>query len=310
MYTLIEHRQRALVSKRRLLVGALFGVLVLLIVSCGDSGDEDETTGLMTVTTIDETSTPSTPSTTGTTITSTEPPPTRDVLVYFGTGDPDVCAAVAPHERSVPAGTEPIRAGFDQLVAGPTADEAEEAFSFFSTATEDTVRSATIDDGLLVVDFDDFRAELTPAGANSSCGSGLLLAELNSTAFQFDEVDMVRYELEGSCDEFGEWLQRSCIEVDRAQWADLVASLLPGQPFEGIFGPGATFGVIGVAVEDELNVRALPGDDQAILDSLDPLTTGLVYAGRARRLGPPTSVWYEVQAGEVVGWVHSRFVAP
>jgi spore germination protein GerM len=140
--------------------------------------------------------------------------------VFFSTGDPDVCEAVAPQERSVPADADPIRAAFDELVAGPTADEAEGAFSFFSAETKDAIRSAKTDDGLLIVDFDDFRAALTPAGANTSCGSGLLLAELTSTAFQFDAVDVVRYELEGSCDEFGEWLQRGCIEIDRAEWAE------------------------------------------------------------------------------------------
>lgn len=85
---------------------------------------------------------------------------------------------------------------------------------------------------------------------------------------------------------------------------------LPGEHFEGIFGPGAIFGVIGVAVDDQLNIRARPGADQAIVDSLDPLTRGLVFTGRARLLGQPTSVWYEVRAGELVGWVHARFVAP
>jgi hypothetical protein len=233
------------------------------------------------------------------------------VLVFFGTGDPDVCEAVAPHQRSVPAGAEPVRAAFDALVAGPTTSEiAQGAGSFFSGETEGTIRSAAIDGGRLTIDFDDVRAVLTPAGANSSCGSAALLAELSSTAFQFAAVDVVRFELEGSCDEFGEWLQRSCIEIDREEWADSLASLLPGEPFEGILEPGAVFGVIGVAADDQLNVRALPGADQTILTSLDPLTTGLVYTGRARRLGPPTAIWYEVEVDGVVGWVHSRFVAP
>jgi hypothetical protein len=302
------HRERR--STRRLIV--LFGVLVMLVASCGDSDNGDEVAESTTTTTADDdTSTTSALSTTTSTNITTEAPSPQDVLVYFSTGDPDVCEAVAPHERTVAADVDPIGAAFDELVGGPTAEEsAEGASSFFSEETRNTVRSVVIDDGLLVVDFDDFRAALTPAGANTSCGSGSLLAELSSTAFQFAAVDVVRYELEGSCDEFGEWLQTSCIEIDRAEWAGTVETLLPGEPFEGIIPPNASFGVIGVAVDDQLNVRALPGADQAILASLDPLTTGLVYTGRARRLGPPTAVWYEVEAGEVIGWVHSRYVAP
>lgn len=292
----------------------VLAVFVLLAAACGD-GDDDEGTDSTTVTTSATTTTTttatSTSSTTVETTSTTEAPTEQDVLVYFGTGDPDVCEAVAPHERTVPAGAQPIQAAFDELVGGPNAGEiVDGAFSFFSNETEGTVRSATTSGGQLVVDFDDFTAVLTPAGANTSCGSAALVAELNSTAFQFAAVDRVRYELEGDCDDFGEWLQTDCIEVDRAEWADVVAELLPGESFDGILSPGAVFGVIGVAVDDQLNVRAVPGADQAIVDSLDPLTAGLVYTGRARLLDPPVAVWYEVEVHGLFGWVHSRFVAP
>ena len=211
----------------------------------------------------------------------------------------------------MPDTSDPIRSAFDELVGGPTrAEVAAGASSFFSDETERAVRSATVAGGLLVVDIDDVRAVLTPAGANTSCGSAALLAQLNATAFQFAAVDRVRYELEGSCDAFGEWLQRECIEIDRAMWADEVAGLLPGGPYEGIHGTGTIFGVIGVSADDQLNVRARPGADQAVVDTLDPLATGLVYTGRARELGPPVAIWYEVEVDGVVGWVHSRFVAP
>ncbi len=293
------------------------GILVLVVAACGD-GDDDGNGGTDAGSTTTTEADPSTSSTTTTTessttatATSTTAAPTQTVLVYFGTGDPDVCEAVAPHERTVPTASDPIRAAFDGLVGGPTAAEiAAGAFSFFSDDTEGAVRSATVAGGLLVVDVDDVRAVLTPAGANTSCGSAALLAELNATAFQFAAVDRVRYELEGSCDAFGEWLQRGCIEIDRATWADEVAGLLPGEPYEGILTAGTIFGVIGVEADDQLNVRARPGADQAIIDSLDPLTTGLIYSGRARKLEPPVAIWYEVEVDGVVGWVHSRFVAP
>lgn len=89
-----------------------------------------------------------------------------------------------------------------------------------------------------------------------------------------------------------------------------VESPPPGRPVETIFAPGAIFGVIGVVADDQLDVRALPGTDQTVVHTLDPLTTGLVFSGRARLFGAPESIWYEVEASDIVGWVDSRFVAP
>ena len=293
------------------------GILALMVTACGNGDDDDGDGGTdagSTTTTIEADSTTSSSTVSSTTVTTTSTtaaPTSQTVLIYFGAGDPDVCEAVAPHERTVPAASDPIRAAFDGLVGGPTAAEvAAGASSFFSGETEEAVRSATVRSGLLVVDIEDVRAVLTPAGANTSCGSAALLAELNATAFQFAAVDRVRYELEGSCDAFGEWLQRECIEVDRATWADEIGGLLPGESYEGILTAGTIFGVIGVEADDQLNVRARPGADQVIIESLDPLATGLVYTGRARKLEPPVAIWSEVEVDGVVGWVHSRFVAP
>ena len=290
-------------------------VAAVLLGGCGGSDDDDDGSESTDVSTDGSGSTSTsepTSSSSATTSTTTSPTTSPETIeVFFGTGDPDVCEAVAPHERSVPAGEDPIRVAFDQLVRGPTAQEkAAGASSFFSSETEGSIRSATTVGGRLVVDVEDFRDVLTPAGANTSCGSGALLGELNATAFQFPAVDVVRYELEGSCDAFGEWLQRGCIEIDRADWEAGVAAQLPGRPVDGMLAPGAVLGVIGVAADDQLNVRALPGADQRIVARLDPLTTGLVFSGREREISAARSVWYEIDVDDVTGWVHSRFVAP
>jgi hypothetical protein len=109
----------------------------------------------------------------------------------------------------------PIRAAFDELVAGPSPDEANAgASSFFSSETASVVSSVRLTDGLLVVDFAELRT-LIP-NASTSCGSEALLAQLNSTAFQFSEIDRVRYRIEGSCDDFANWLQRDCFDADRS----------------------------------------------------------------------------------------------
>ncbi len=122
--------------------------------------------------------------------------------------------AVTGFEREVPA-ANPIRAALDELVAGPTDQEQSLGVaSTFSSATAGSVRSVNLTDGLLVVDFEDFR-QLLP-NATSSCGSGSLLAQLHSTVFQFSEVDRVRYEIEGRCETFfDDWLPWSCTELDR-----------------------------------------------------------------------------------------------
>lgn len=293
-------------------VPVLIGTLVLLAAACsGSNGNGAEPTASATTAVGGPTATASSTTDQDSSTGSSGPTgggSTQDVLVFFSNGDPDECAAVASHVRTMPGDDDPIRSAFDELVAGPTPQDGD-ASSFFSSQSTDTVRSATASGGLLVVDFDDFRALLTPKGANTSCGSASLLAELNATAFQFNEVDTVRYELEGSCDEFGEWLQRDCIVVDRAAWAVSLTRSLPGEPFDGPQA-GVTFGVVGVAADDMLNVRALPGAGQAIIAELEPLATGVELTGKARLLSDPRAVWYEIDAAGVIGWVHSRFVAP
>jgi len=124
------------------------------------------------------------------------------------------CDDVVAYERQIDASADPIAAAFESLVAGPTIDEeASDAGSFFSAETTGMVASAIVNDGVLVVDFDDLRSVIP--NASTSCGSMALLAQLSTTAFQFDDVERVRYEIEGSCDTFAGWLQRECMEYTR-----------------------------------------------------------------------------------------------
>ncbi len=298
-------------------------VLILIAGGCGGDGDDSSSTTETSVTpsTNDQTSTSdttattesttTTSTTTTTTTTTTTDTNATTVKVFFSSGDPDECGAVVGFERTARSVADPIRFAFDELVKGPRSSEKSDgAFSFFSGITNNTVRSTTTDGDVLVVDFDDFRAALTPSGASTSCGSAALLGQLNATAFQFDEVDTVRYELEGSCNAFGEWLQRDCIEVDRDDWEAEVAAQLPGQAFDGILPQGAVLNVIGVRADDVLNVRALPGHRENIVDTLEPLAGDLVFSGRERLIGNPVRIWYEIDTGTTTGWVNSWFVAP
>jgi hypothetical protein len=56
-----------------------------------------------------------------------------------------------------------------------------------------------------VVDFHDLRTVIP--NASTSAGSGMLLAQLDATVFQFDSVSSVVYRIEGDCEAFNEWLQ-------------------------------------------------------------------------------------------------------
>jgi hypothetical protein len=83
---------------------------------------------------------------------------------------------------------------------------------------------------------------------------------------------------------------------------------LPGEPATAPFELGTPLAVIGVTADDVLNVRELPGPGEPIVLELDPLATGLFYAGQARLIG--TRIWYEIDVGNFAGWVSSRHAAP
>lgn len=69
------------------------------------------------------------------------------------------------------------------------------------------LRSIRLSKGVAYVDFRDFRRVIP--GASSSCGSALLLAQLNRTATQFPTSRRAIYSFNGSRRAFYEWLQLS-----------------------------------------------------------------------------------------------------
>ena len=164
-----------------------------------------------------DTTAPTTSSTASTTTSdmSTTVPAGPTATVYYRLADSPDCGDVQAFVRGITDEVDPHRNVFQQLVAGPTAAEtAAGAASFFSSDTADVVKSAVLNDGRLTVDFTDLRTLLP--NASTSCGSEALLAQLNSTAFQFPQVDRTRYLIEGSCNDFANWLQRECFDTDRS----------------------------------------------------------------------------------------------
>ncbi len=204
------------------LIGFLIGA-AFAIAACGD-GDDDgaaETSTSTSQSTTSDTSTSTTELTTSTTeptttsSSSTTGPAGPTVEVYYGVADSPDCGEVEPFERGIADEVDIYLSAFEQLVAGPTPEEASAgAASFFSNATAGVVKSAVLDGDLLRVDFTDLRP-LIP-NASTSCGSEALLAQLNSTAFQFTEVQRTRYLIDGNCSEFANWLQRDCFDADRS----------------------------------------------------------------------------------------------
>jgi spore germination protein GerM len=141
-----------------------------------------------------------------------EVPATREVAVYF-TVDERTRAV----RRPVAEGEDALAAALQALLRGPTGAESDSGItSFFSERTAGMLRGVELDTaGRATIDFGDLRP-LIP-NASTSAGSGIMLAELDATVFQFDEVRSARYRIEGDCDAFWNWLQRGCEEVRRAE---------------------------------------------------------------------------------------------
>ena len=200
--------------------------LALVVAACGSGSGSDDTsttpppasdtspTSTAPPTSTSATATTDAPTTTGSS-TTTAPNVTEGTIeVFFSVGDGSDCAEVAGFERQIASGLDPLLVALQLLVAGPTPEEgAAGAGSFFSSATADAVRTVALIEGSLVVDFRDVRAVMN--NASTSCGSEALLAQLNSTVFQFSEVERVRFEIDGSCDIFSNWLQRECEHYTR-----------------------------------------------------------------------------------------------
>jgi sporulation and spore germination protein len=129
------------------------------------------------------------------------------VAIFAPRGNPGPgCARVYPLRRIV-RGPAVLTGAMRALLAGPTARERKAGYGgWFSARTAGKVRSVTIGRRVAHVDFADF-SRLIP-NASSSCGSALLLAQLDRTAIQFPGVDRAVYSFNGSRRAFYEWLQR------------------------------------------------------------------------------------------------------
>lgn len=82
---------------------------------------------------------------------------------------------------------------------------------------------------------------------------------------------------------------------------------MPGEPIEGFPEVGENLVITGVPAQEILNLRIGPGIE---FDSVGRLTpdTPLVATGRNRDTGS-AGIWYQVRAGDDVGWVFAGYIA-
>lgn len=115
------------------------------------------------------------------------------------------CSITSPVNRNV-QGPDVLANTLTALLTGPTASEREAGLqSWFSADTADALRSVEIIDGTAHIDFEDFRTTLS--SATSSCGSDILMNQLDGTLEQFPTVQRTLYSFEGDVEAFYEWIQ-------------------------------------------------------------------------------------------------------
>jgi predicted secreted protein len=137
------------------------------------------------------------------------------VHVFFPRGNTGIdCSRVHAVRRAV----EPpavLAGALRELLAGPTPAERTRGYGgWFSSRTAHAFRRARIAHGVAYVDFRNFSR--TIPNASSSCGSALLLAQLDRTAKQFPAVRRAVYSFNGSRRAFYEWLQLDVPRVTTA----------------------------------------------------------------------------------------------
>ena len=140
-------------------------------------------------------------------IASAAAPRTHTVWIYAPRGASQSCTRVLPLRRTVTAPAV-LAGAMRALLAGPTVAERARGYGgWFSRKTAGHLRSVRIAGGVAYVDFRSFAREIP--NASSSCGSALLLAQLERTAKQFPTVSRAVYSFDGSRRAFYGWLQRA-----------------------------------------------------------------------------------------------------
>lgn len=120
----------------------------------------------------------------------------RHVAIFPPRGVGNDFARVRPLRRVV-LGPQLLRSAMQALRASPTRAERPRGYSsWFSATTDGHLRGVRVSDGVAYIDFRSFASHIL--NASTSCGSTLLLAQLDRTARQFPTVKGAVYSFSGS----------------------------------------------------------------------------------------------------------------
>jgi hypothetical protein len=135
------------------------------------------------------------------------------IKIYAPRGNPGSnCARVFPLNRTVRRPSV-LAGAMRALLAGPTTAERRRGYGgWFSAKTAGNLRGVRIRSGVAFIDFRNF-SRVIP-NASTSCGSALLLAQLNRTALQLRSVRRAVYSFNGNARAFYAWLQRQPPSTD------------------------------------------------------------------------------------------------
>lgn len=134
---------------------------------------------------------------------------TTTVKVFFHPDklDPewDDCTKVKAVTRTIPKTASVATAALNELLKGPTAEEAKEYSGFGPPETIGILKSVNVKNRTAYVNFTK-RAFEQMGNATTSCGGGFF-SMADATLLQFPTIKKVVYAVEGNTNDFYEWVQ-------------------------------------------------------------------------------------------------------
>jgi germination protein M len=206
-----------------------------------------------------------------------EPEGETGLEVWFHDGE-----RVAVAYRAVPATRAPGRAAMEQLLAGPTSEEAAEGMG--TQAPEGTrLLGLSITDGIATVDLSrDFES------GGGAVSMSMRLAQVVYTLTQFDTVHGVLFDIEGEhVESFGGEGVDTSEPLQRSDFADYAPPIVVTAPRPGArVSPGAEVRGDADVFEATVSLRVLDADGNELLDTFTTATCGSgcrgTYAKRLR----------------------------
>ncbi len=117
----------------------------------------------------------------------------------------DDCNKVYPVTRTIPKTAAVASAALEELLKGPTMDEAKSFSGFAPPETNGIVKSVKVKNGAAFVNFTKVVYQQM-GNATTSCGGGFF-SMVDATLMQFPTIKKVYYAIDGSTNDFYEWVQ-------------------------------------------------------------------------------------------------------